>query len=138
MLKFWKINHERELSWNDDDANDFSTFIMIVAVRATEFGCSTHSHSNRKEWKVMLNKFGVIGHSTLNAISQFDVKTKTGVTCLKEGMPIIGTNALRTFIETNSHGSFTYMNLERILTAVDIANLKEQREETSSLGYPSP
>ena len=144
MLTFYKINHECELDWIDDP-DDLSTFIVIVHVRATEFGFSTYIYTNRKQWKAVLNKFNGIGHFTLNVTSQFDVKLESGITCLKEGMVILGKNALRTFLEANSHRCFAHANLERILTHADALNLNEQQEETNeqqeemhSLGYPSP
>ena len=135
---FWKINHERELDWIGDP-DDFSTFIVIVAVKATEFGFSTYLCTNGKQRKVVLNKYNVIGRSTLRPISQFDVRTELGITCLKEGMLIMNRNALRTFIETNSHRSFTHANLEQILTAAEVSSLDEEPEGLSAaeLDYTS-
>ena len=127
MLTLWKINHEHELDWIDDD-NDLSTFIVIVAVRESEFGCSTYIYTNRKQRKVILSKFNMIGHSTLHPVSQFDVRTESGTTFLKDDMKILGKNTLRTFLEANSHRSFTHASLERILTHADMSNLNEQPE----------
>ena len=136
VMPYFKINHERELDWNDDD-NNLTTFIIVAVERETEFGFSTYVCSNRKQQSAILKKYNVIGHSTVNTVSQFDVKIATGVTCLKEGMKIEGTNALRTFLEINSHRPLACMNLVQMLSAVDVANLN-QEETTSSLGYPPP
>lgn len=131
-MPYYKINHERELDWNDDN-NDLSTFIVVAAERETEFGCSTYVYSNRKHQSAIQFKFNVIGHHSVRAISQFDMKIESGVTYLKEGMKIIGAKALRMFLEANSHRPLACMNLVQILEAVDVTNLQE---ETSSPGSP--
>ena len=101
-MPYFKINHEHKLDWNDDD-NDFTTFIIVAVELETVLGFSTYVHSNMKQRNAILSKCNVIGHSTLNPTSQFDVKIETGVTCLKEGMKILGKKALRTFLDINSH-----------------------------------
>ena len=136
LITFWKINHVSELEWCDD--NDASAFIVIVAVREHEFGTSTYLLSNRKQKKVTLNKFNVLGHFSSKIMSQFDVKTESGVIFLKEGMEITGRGASRTFLYSHSHEPFACAELERVLAAAGVANPQEQEEETSSLGSPGP
>ena len=101
-----------------------------------EFGFSACVCSNRKQKSAMLNKCNVIGHSTLNPTSQFDAKIETGITHLTEEMKIQGTNALRMFLDFNSHRPLACVNLAQTLLAMDVANLQE--ETTDSLGHPSP
>ena len=134
MLTFWKLNHEQTLQWVDDSDEDLSTFIVIVSEKATDFGLSAHLHSNRNTRKTILNKCVLVGHHTLHPISQFDARLESGVTSLREGMPIIGKNALRAFLEANSHRSFTHALLERVLTHADVSSLDEQPEELPDIG----
>ena len=129
MLTFWKLNHEQTLQWEVDGDEDLSTFIIIVSEKATDFGLSTYLYSNRKARKAILNKCVLVGRHTLHPISQFDARLESGVTSLKEGMPIIGKNALRAFLEANSHRSFTHALLERVLTHADLSSLEGQPEE---------
>ena len=136
MMSFWKINHEQELDWIDDP-DDLSTFIVVVTVKASEFGLSTYLCVNRSQRKVILGKLRVVGHFTLHAISQFNVRTESGVSYLQEEMPVTGRNALRTFIENNSHRSFTYAQLRLISAAVDVACLNKQEGELPDLDYLS-
>ena len=121
----FKINHEHELDWVEDenDENDLFTFIVLAIARVTEFGCSSYVYSNRKGRSATLNKCNVIGHSTLKPISQFDIKIETGVTCLTEGIKTTGSHALRGFLCANSHPPLACMNLAQILSAADIASL---------------
>ena len=88
-MPYFKINHERELDWEDDD-DDLTTFIIVAVEREMEFGFSAYIYSNGKQRSVIPNECTAIGYSTLNTVSQFDVKIETGVTCLKEGMKILG------------------------------------------------
>ena len=137
-MPYFKINHERELDWVDDD-NDLFAFIVVAVVRETEFGFSTYVHSNTKRSSAISKKYEVVGHATINNISQFDVKIETGITCLMEGMKIVGTGALRTFLNINSHRPLMCLNLAQMLSAAEVANLDANVDETtSSLGYPSP
>ena len=136
MMSFWKINHEQELDWIDDP-DDLSTFIVVVAVKASEFGFSAYSCVNRSQRKATLGKLRVVGHFTLHAITQFDARTESGVSYLQEEMPVIGRNALRSFVANNSHRSFTYAQLRLISAAADIACLNEQEEELPSVDYLS-
>ena len=130
-MPYFKINHEHELDWNVDN-NDLSTFIIIASEQKTECGFTTCVCTNRKQRAAIVNEFSTIGHSTFNPISQFDVKIKTGITRLKEGMKAIGATALRSFLSVNSHRPLACVNLAEILST-------QMREETTaSLGPPSP
>ena len=127
-MTFWKINHEQTLQWVDD-GDDISTFIIVVAEKATDWGLSAHLCSNRSARKAILNKCVLVGHHTLHPISQFDTRLESGVSSLKEGMTVTGRNALRAFLEVNSHRSFTHALLERVMTHADMSSLDEDRKE---------
>jgi hypothetical protein len=71
----------------------------------------------------------VEGHSSINIISEFDVKVETGVVCFNDTMKIIGRNALRSFLEGYAHKPLTYMHLTKILNAAD-------SKDAQSSGYP--
>ena len=90
------------------------------------FGISTYLLCNNKRQKVVSSKFDVLGLHTVKAMSQFDIKTETGVDSLKEGMPVIGLNALRAFLEANRKRPFQYTGLKQI---------SETAEEDMSLSY---
>ena len=98
MLTYFKVNSEQALEWNED-LNDLTFFIVIIATVEHEFGLSTCIVANRKHQKDVTSRFSVLGCSTIKAVSQFDTKTKTGIACPNEGMPLVGLNALREFIE---------------------------------------
>ena len=129
MLTFFKINSEQQLEWNNDP-QDLCTFVVIITAVEHEFGVSTYLLFNRKQQKIVSSKFNVVGLSTIKVTSQFDIKTETGVDRLKEGMPIIGLNALQAFLEAKRKRPFVCADLKRISEAAG-----EQWEETSSLGY---
>ena len=143
MLTYFKINSEQALEW-DEDSNDLSIFIVIVAAVHHEFGVSTFVLSNRKQQSAISSKFKVLGLSTVSVVSQFDVKIETGVECLREGMRVIGLNGLRAFIEAKRSRPFMYADLKRVMTAAEITVLMtaargECDEEcgTSDLNYPT-
>lgn len=139
MLTFWKLNHVQTLDWNDN-GNDIAVWIVIVATKATEFRFSTFICTNSKQRKVVLSKCITAERLTLHTSSQFDVRLESGQTCLREGMSVIGKNALRTFLEAQEHCSFSYASLDQVLTHTDTVNLNEQSEtetETYDLGYLS-
>ena len=138
MLTFFKINSEQELEW-DDNPNDLSIFIVIIASVQHEFGLSTYIVANRKHQKAVTSKFNVLGCSTIKVVSQFDVNLETSISSLKEGMPVVGLNALKAFIEAKRARPFLYADLKRLMEAADTLSPGEQREEeTESLGCPSP
>ena len=128
-MVYFKINHERPLEWVND--NDLTTFVMVVAKRESDFGFSTCVYSNHTHKKGMMNKCSALGHSTLNSITAFDVKIEVNVTRLKEGMKLINKKALEAHIEANSHRPLACMNFEQILATADVANPRDQQEETS-------
>lgn len=133
-MPFWKINHEHGLEWVEGD-NDFFTFIVIVFERETKFGFSTYAYSNSKKATTVTKKFNVIGHFTIHPASQLDVKIETDITCLRKGMKIVNRNALRAFLDANSHRPLTCMNLAEILSDAEAVNLQVN---ASILSYPSP
>mmetsp|Transcript_26237 Transcript_26237/g.40242 ORF Transcript_26237/g.40242 Transcript_26237/m.40242 type:complete len:136 (+) Transcript_26237:2164-2571(+) len=132
MLTFFKINSEQQLEWNNDP-QDPDVFIVIIATVDHEFSISTYLLCNKKQQSVVTSKYGVSGLSTIKVISQFDIKTETGVTSLDRGMAIIGLNALRVFLNVNRKRPFLYADLQRVLEAADVHG----QEETSDLEYPN-
>lgn len=132
MLTFWKLNHEQTLQWTDD-SDDLSTFIVVVAEKATEFGLSTYLCSNRDARKAILNRCVLLGHHTLHPISQFDTRLESGVSGLQEGMRVVGLNALRTFLDVHCHRSFTHSSLKRVLACTEVGAEKQEVD----LGYLS-
>ena len=135
MLTFFKINSEQDLEW-DDNPNDLSIFIVIIASVQHEFGLSTHIVANRKHQKDVTSKFNVLGCSTIKVVSQFDINLETSISSLKEGMHVVGLNALRVFIEAKRARPFLYADLKRVMEAAEIAVgiNKQGEDETSSLG----
>ena len=111
MLTFFKINSEQQLEWNNDP-QDLCIFIVIIAIVEHEFGVSTYLLCNRKQQRIVSSKFNVLGLSTVKVASQFDIKTETGVESLKEGMPVIGLNALRAFLEAKRKRPFVHADLK--------------------------
>ena len=105
MLTYFKINSEQHLEW-EDDHQDLCTFIVVIARVEHEFGVSTYLLCNRKQ-SIVSSKFNVLGLSTIKVVSQFDIKTETGAVSLKEGMPVIGLNSLRAFLEAKHKRPFT-------------------------------
>ena len=73
MLTHFKTCSEQALEW-DEDLNDLTVFIVIIATVKHEFGLGTHVVSNRRQ-KAVTSRFCVLGHSTVKVISQFDMKT---------------------------------------------------------------
>ena len=137
MLTFFKINSEQPLEWNDDE--DHSTFIVVVTVVEHEFGVSTYLLCNAKNQRVVTSKFDVLGLSTIKVISQFDVRTETGVDSLNEEMVgVTGLNALQAFLEANRKRPFQYADLKRVSDAAVLSLGEQREEETESLGCPSP
>ena len=133
----------RNVAW-DEDSNDLSIFIVIVAAVYHEFGVSTFVLSNKKQQSAISSKFKVLGLSTVSIVSQFDVKTETGVEGLREGMRVIGLNGLQVFIEAKRSRPFMYADLKRVMTAAEITSVMtaeqgECEEEcgTSDLNYPT-
>lgn len=117
MLTFWKINSETIPEWNDEP-NDL-TFAVVLTEMETVHGVSTCFLSNRKDRRAVLSKHDVVGHSTLKIMSQFDVKTETGVSSLKEGMEVVNSNALRAFIDAKRARPFASAGWERVLQVSD-------------------
>ncbi len=140
MLTFFKINSEQDLEW-DDNPNDLSIFIVIIASVQHEFGLSTYIVANRKHQKAVTSKFNVLGCSTIKVVSQFDTNLETSISSLKEGMHVVGLNALKAFIEAKLARPFLYADLKRVMEgAAEIAagtNAQEE-DETSSLGCATP
>ena len=139
MLTFFKINSEQDLEW-DDNPNDLSIFVVIIASVQHEFGLSTHTVANRKHQKAVTSKFNVLGCSTIKVVSQFDVNLETSISSLKEGMQVVGLNALKAFIEAKRARPFLYADLKRVMEGAEIAagiNTQEE-DETSSLGCATP
>ena len=135
MLTFFKINSEQDLEW-DDNPNDLSIFIVIIASVQHEFGLSTYIVANRKHQKAVTSKFNVLGCSTIKVVSQFDINLETSISSLKEGMHVVGLNALKTFIEAKRARPFLCADLKRVMEGAEIAagiNTQEE-DETSSLG----
>lgn len=130
-MPHFRVNSENPLEFSDDD---LSTFIIVVTERKTKFGFSTFIFSNRKERRVILSRYSVIGYSTLHPISQFDVLIETGINSLDESMQLIGKEALRIFLTVNNR-PLSNSDLARILAAADA---KSTEEEEDYLGYPSP
>ena len=135
MLTYFKVNSERALEWNED-LNDLTFFIVIIATVMHEFGLSTHIVANRKhhDQKDVTSRFSVLGCSTIKIVSQFYIKTETGITCPKEGMLVVGLNALREFIEAKRATPFQCgADLKRVMEGAEIAritNLHEQEQES--------
>ena len=137
MLTFFKINSEQDLEW-DDNPNDLSIFIVIIASVQHEFGLSTYIVANRKHQKAVTSKFNVLGCSTIKVVSQFDINLETSISSLKEGMHVVGLNALKVFIEAKRARPFLYADLKRVMEGAEIAritNTQEEEERTSGLGH---
>ena len=137
MLTFFKINSEQDLLEWDDNPNDLSIFIVIIASVQHEFGLSTHVVANRKHQKAVTSKFNVLGCSTIKVVSQFDINLETSISSLKEGMPVVGLNALKAFIEAKRARPFLHADLKRVMEGAEIARIISTQEEegTSGLGY---
>ena len=135
MLSFFKINSEQELEW-DDNPNALSIFIVIITTKEHKFGLSTYVISNRRQ-KAVTSRFCILGCSTAKVVSQFNTKTETGITCLKEGMPVVELNALKAFIEAKRARPFLYADLKRVMEGAEIARITNTQEEegTSGLGH---
>ena len=118
MLNFFKINSEHRLEW-DENPQDFLTFIVIVAVKEHEFGVSTYILCNRKQQSIVASKFEVLGLSTINVVSQFNIKIETGVKSLNGEMKVVGLNALRVFLELKRKYPFIYADLKRVSEAAN-------------------
>ena len=138
MLTYFKINSEQALEWDEDSNDDLSIFIVIVAVVNHEFGVSTFVLSNRKQQSVVSSKFKVLGLSTVSVVSQFDIKTETGVGSLREGMWVTGLNGLRAFIEAKRSQPFMCADLKRVMTAAEIAITGVQGEHGEECGTSDP
>lgn len=93
MLNFWRINSEQELVWRHNPL-DLFTFVIVVATIKQTLGFSTYVICNRKQQNVVSSKINSEGLFTVNRLSQFDVKTETGVEGLQNGMAVIGLGAL--------------------------------------------
>ena len=134
MLTFFKINSEQALEWNDDP-NDLSIFIVIITSVQHEFGLSTYVVANRKHQKAVTSKFYVLGCSTIKVVSQFDITLETSISSLKEGMNVVGLNALKAFIEAKCARPFLYTDLKREMEGAEFAgSIDTEEDETSSLG----
>ena len=121
MLTYFKVNSEQALEWNED-LNDLTFFIVIIATVEHEFGLSTHIVANRKHQKDVTSRFSVLGCSTIKVVSQFDIKTETGITCLKEGMPVV-------FIEAKRATPFRHADLKWVMEGAEIARITNAQEE---------
>ena len=128
MLTYFKVNSEQALEWNED-LNDLTFFIVIIATVEHEFGLSTYIVANRKHQKDVTSRFSVLGCSTTKVVSQFDIKTETGITCLKGGMPVVGLNALRKFIEAKRATPFRCADLKWVMEGAEIARITNTQEE---------
>ena len=139
MLTFFKINSEQDSEW-DDNPNDLSIFIVIIASVQHEFGLSTYIVANRKHQKVVTSKFNVLGCSTMKVVSQFDVNLETSISYLKEGMPVVVLNALKAFIEAKRARPFLCADLKRVMEGAEIARITSAQEEegTSGSGHATP
>ena len=138
MLTFFKINSEQDLEW-DDNPNDLSIFIVIIASVQHKFGLSTYIVANTKHQKDVTSKFNFLGCSNIKVVSQFDANLETSISSLKEGMHVVGLNALRAFIEAKRARPFLYADLKRVMEAAEIARITyTQEKETEGLGWPSP
>ena len=139
MLTYFKINSEQELEWDDTTPHDLSIFIVIIASVQHEFGLSTCIVANRKHQKAVTSKFNVLSCSTIKVVSQFDILLETSISSLKEGMHVVGLNALKAFIEAKRNRPFLHVDLKRVMEASEIAAITKTQEEdeTSSLGYPT-
>ena len=111
MLTFFKINSEQDLEW-DDNPNELSIFIVIIASVQCKFDLSTHIVANRKHQKAVTSEFNVLGCSTTKVVSQFDVDLETLISSLKEGMHVVGLNALKAFIEAKRARPFLCADLK--------------------------
>lgn len=127
MLTFFKINSEQHLEWKED--LDDGAFIVVVATVEHEFGISTYLLCNRKQQSVVSSKLNVVGLTSIRVVSQFDIRTETGVDSLKEGMDVIGLGALRAFLEAKRKRPFMYADLKRVLEAAG-------QVELAVLDYP--
>ena len=109
---------------------------MVVHVTQHEFGISTHVLSNKKQ-KTVTSKFDVLGLSTTKAVSQFDIKTETGIDSSKGEMPVVGSNALWVFLDAKRKRPFECADLKRISDVGNVAeglglehpNLSPQRDQ---------
>ena len=136
MLTFFKINSEQELEW-DDNPNDLSIFVVVIASVQHEFDLSTHIVANRKHQKAVTSKFNVLGCSTIKVVSQFDTNLETSISSLKEGMHVVGLNALKAFIEAKCARPFLCADLKRVMEGAEIAagTNAQKEDETSGLGH---
>ena len=136
MSTFFKINSEQDLEW-DDNPNDLSVFVVIIASVQHEFGLSTYIVANKKHQKAVTSKFNVLGCSTIKVVSQFDINLETSISSLKEGMLVVGLNALKAFIEAKRARPFLYADLKRVMEGAEIARITSTQEEegTSVLGH---
>ena len=116
----------REL-FHDKTIKQQLSSLKIIAVVEHEFFVSTYLLCNRKQQRILSSKFQVLGLSTIKVISQFDMKTETGVASLKEVMAVIGLNALRAFLDAKRKRPFVYADLNRISEAADEVTLQEER-----------
>ena len=126
MLTFFKINSEQDSEW-DDNPNDLSIFIVIIASVQHEFGLSTHIVANHQ--KAVTSKLNVLGCSTAKVVSQFDTNLETSISSLKEGMLVVGLNALKAFIEAKRARPFLRADLKRVMEGAEIAMITSTEEE---------
>ena len=136
MLTFFKVNSEQPLTWCDDPL-DLFTFIVIVTVIEHEFGVSTYLVGNSKLQSIVASKNDVLGLFTVIVVSQFDVKTETGVEHLQEGMSVIGLNALNAFLDANRKQPFLHAELKRISEAATAVQRETEQEKAPDLDYPA-
>ena len=111
----YKISHQNELEWNDDDSPH--CYVVILAEKEFESGHQLHLYSNTKLKSQITKMFSSVGHRVTREITQFETKVETGVVSFKPGMKVIGRKALRKFLDANSHKPLVCMNLEEVLQA---------------------
>ena len=136
MLTYFKINSEQALEW-DEDLNDLTIFIVIIATVEHEFGLSTCIVANRKHQKAVTSKFNVLACSTMKVVSQFDINLETSISSLKEGMHVVGLNTLKAFIEAKHARPFLCADVKRVMEGAEITRITNAQEEegTSGLGH---
>ena len=115
-----------------------SLAIVIIASVQHKFGLSTCVVANGKHQKAVTSKFNVLSCTTTKVVSQFDANLETSISSLKEGMPVVGLNALKAFIEAKHARPFLYADLKRVMEGAEIArivNTQEEEERTSGLDH---
>ena len=99
---------------------------------------STNSYTTTSDVEtIVASKIDVLGLFTVKVVSQFDVKTETGVERLQEGMSVIGLNALNAFLDANRKQPFLHAELKRISEAATAVQRETEQEKAPDLDYPA-